>query len=125
MRSLLRRTSTPASASPKRATAESPSGVAVVWIVAAKWNPRPVPSRDQVANALCPSICAIPVPDSEIEPPDENAEVRTFRSNEYVTPPKVNVHWGVTGAVRAGVRVLFPVKLKLVIVVETPPGTLA
>ena len=123
MRSFLRRTSIPVSAIPRRATAEPPSGVAVVWIEAVKLKLRPVPSRDQVANALWPSICAVPVPDSEIEPGDENAEVRTVRSNEYVTPPKVNVHWGVTGAVSVGVRVLFPVKLKSVIVVETPPGT--
>src|SRR5437879_4239041 len=113
MRSFLRRTSTPASASPRRATAEPPSGVAVVWIEALKLNLLPVPSRDQVANALCPSICAVPVPDSEMLPPVENAEVRTVRSNEYVTPPKVNVHWGITGAVSIGFRVLFPVKLKL------------
>src|SRR5882762_5222936 len=123
MRSFLRRTSTPVSASPRRATAEPPSGIAVVWIEALKLKLWPVPSRDQVANALCPSICAVPVPDSEIEPPDENAEVRTVRSNEYVTPPKTNVHWGITGAVRVGVRVLFPVKLKLFTVVDTPPGT--
>ena len=109
---------------PRRATADPPSGTAVV-VEDENLNVNlvPVPWRAQVAGEVCVPMVAVPTPLSAIDDEVVVPLVKPVRSNEYVTPRYTNVHCGLTGQLLQTALVPVPVYLTVLKVAEVPLGT--